>query len=102
MTGAAIVLVLYLGALLGPLITPYDPIEQGDVPRMRFVAPCGDHPLGTDKFGRDVLARIVYGSRISLAIGFLAVLISVVLGAAVGAALGAGPFSPTMSSPSLI
>ncbi len=88
MTGAAIVLALYLAAIIAPVLTPYDPVEQGDVPRMRFVAPCKEHPLGTDKFGRDVFSRIVYGSRISLTIGFLAVLISVVLGALVGAAAG--------------
>ena len=86
--GGTIVLVLYLVAVFGPLLTPYDATSQGDVPRMRYVAPCREHPLGTDKFGRDVLARIFYGSRISLAIGFLAVTISVVLGSLVGAAAG--------------
>jgi peptide/nickel transport system permease protein len=88
MTGAAIILVLYLTALFAPLLARYDPIAQGDVPRMRYVAPCRDHPLGTDKFGRDVLARIMYGARISLMIGLLAVAITVVLGALVGAAAG--------------
>jgi peptide/nickel transport system permease protein len=88
MAGAAVVLALYLVAVFAPLITPYDPIAQGDVPRMRYVAPCRAHPLGTDKFGRDVLARIVYGARISLTIGLLAVAITVVLGALVGAAAG--------------
>jgi len=86
--GAVIILVLYLAAVFAPLLTPYDPIAQGDVPKMRFVAPCGDHPLGTDKFGRDVLARVIYGSRISLTIALLAVAITVVLGALVGAAAG--------------
>lgn len=88
MAGGAIVLALYLVALFAPLLSPYDPIAQGDVPAMRYVRPCAEHPLGTDKFGRDVLARIVYGSRISLMIGFLAVAITVVLGALVGAAAG--------------
>ncbi|RJR28232.1 MAG: ABC transporter permease [Candidatus Latescibacterota bacterium] len=88
MTGAAIVLALYLAAAAAPLIARYDPAEQGDVPRMRFVGPCKEHPLGTDKFGRDVLSRILYGSRISLSVGLLAVTISVGLGALVGAAAG--------------
>jgi len=88
MAGALIVLLLYLVALAAPLFTPYDPIAQGDVPRMRYVPPCREHPLGTDKFGRDVFARIVYGSRISLTIGFLAVAITVLLGSLVGAAAG--------------
>lgn len=86
--GAAIVLVLYLIAVFAPMLTPYDATAQGDVPKMRYVAPCREHPLGTDKFGRDVLARVFYGSRISLTIGFLAVAITVVLGSLVGAAAG--------------
>jgi peptide/nickel transport system permease protein len=86
--GATIILVLYLAAVLAPLLTPYDPIAQGDVPKMRYVPPCREHPLGTDKFGRDVLARVIYGSRISLTIALLAVAITVVLGALVGATAG--------------
>jgi peptide/nickel transport system permease protein len=88
MAGALIVLVLYLVAVVAPLLTPYDPIAQGDVPRMRYVPPCREHPLGTDKFGRDVFARVVYGSRISLMIGLIAVAITVLLGSLVGAAAG--------------
>ena len=88
MAGALIVLSLYLVAIAAPLLTPYDPIAQGDVPRMRYVPPCREHPLGTDKFGRDVLARVVYGSRISLTIGLLAAAIMVLLGSIVGAAAG--------------
>jgi peptide/nickel transport system permease protein len=88
MAGALIVLALYLVAIVAPLLTPYDPIATGDVPRMRYVPPCREHPLGTDKFGRDVFARVVYGSRISLMIGFLAAAITVILGSLVGAAAG--------------
>jgi peptide/nickel transport system permease protein len=86
--GAAIVILLYLIALFAPLLAQHDPGEQGDIPRMRYASPGGDHVLGTDKFGRDVLARILFGARISLAISFLAVSISVVLGFAVGALAG--------------
>jgi peptide/nickel transport system permease protein len=88
MAGALLVLALYLVAIVAPLLTPYDPIATGDVPRMRYVPPCREHPLGTDKFGRDVFARVVYGSRISLMIGFLAAAITVILGSLVGAAAG--------------
>ena len=88
MVGALIVLALYLVAIVAPLLTPYDPIATGDVPRMRYVPPCREHPLGTDKFGRDVFARVVYGSRISLMIGFLAAAITVIIGSLVGAAAG--------------
>jgi peptide/nickel transport system permease protein len=86
--GAVIVSFLYLVAIFAPILTPYNATEQGDVPRMRYVAPCREHPLGTDKFGRDVLARTIYGSRISLTIAILAVAITVVLGSLVGAAAG--------------
>ena len=55
---------------------------------MRYVAPCPTHLLGTDKFGRDVLSRVIYGARISLMIALLAVAITVVLGALVGAVAG--------------
>ena len=88
MAGAGIIVALYLAAVLAPLLTPYDPIAQGDVPKMRYAAPCLTHPLGTDKFGRDVLSRVIYGARISLMIGLLAVAITVVLGALVGAVAG--------------
>ena len=86
--GMAIIAVLYVVAVLAPLFTPYDPVAQGDIPRMRYAPPCPRHLLGTDKFGRDVMTRILYGSRISLLISLLAVSISVVLGSAVGAAAG--------------
>lgn len=88
MAGAIIVLALFLAAVFAPVVAPRDPSAQGDLPRMRFVPPCKAHPLGTDKFGRDVLSRIVYGARISLAVGLLAAALSVVLGALVGATAG--------------
>ncbi len=88
MTGAVIVLLLYFVAILAPILTPYDPIEHGDIPRMRYMQPNPQHLFGTDKFGRDVFTRVLYGSRISLTISFLAVLISVVFGSVVGAVAG--------------
>ncbi len=97
MTGAVIVLLLYFVAILAPILTPYDPIEHGDVPRMRYMPPNPQHLCGTDKFGRDVLTRVLYGSRISLTISFLAVLISVVFGSVVGAVAGySGGFIDTV------
>jgi peptide/nickel transport system permease protein len=88
MTGAVIVVVLYLFAILAPVLTPYDPGSHGKLPQMRYNPPSKHHPLGTDKFGRDVFTRIVYGSRISLTISFLAVSLSIVLGSVVGALAG--------------
>ena len=88
LAGAVIVLLLYLIAIFAPLLTPHDPIEHGDIPRMRYMPPSIEHPFGTDKFGRDIYTRVLYGSRISLSISFLAVSISVLLGSIVGAAAG--------------
>ncbi|HEX6938160.1 MAG TPA: ABC transporter permease [Longimicrobiales bacterium] len=88
MTGLAIILVLYLVALLAPLIAPYDPIAQQDIVRTGFLPPSAAHPLGTDRFGRDVLSRIIYGARMSLSIAFVAVAIAVTIGTLLGAIAG--------------
>jgi peptide/nickel transport system permease protein len=56
--------------------------------RLSYRSPSGEFPLGTDRFGRDVLSRILYGARISLAIGFVATAISVTVGTAIGALAG--------------
>ncbi len=91
MTGLGILSGLCAIALLAPLLAPTSPIEQHDVLRTRFLAPFTVGPdgimhwLGTDRFGRDLLTRIAYGARISLAVGLMSVTVSVVLGTAVGA-----------------
>jgi peptide/nickel transport system permease protein len=79
---------LYLIALLAPLLAPYDPIAQTDIVTTSYLKPNAQHWLGTDRFGRDILSRIVYGARISLSIGFIATLISVTLGTVLGALAG--------------
>jgi peptide/nickel transport system permease protein len=88
LVGLGIIVVLYLVALLAPLIAPYDPIEQTDIARTGYLSPRGEYLLGTDRFGRDVLSRIIYGSRISLSIGFIATAISVTIGTLFGATAG--------------
>jgi peptide/nickel transport system permease protein len=88
LVGLAIIVLLYLVALLAPLIAPYDPIAQEDIARTGFQPPGGTNLLGTDRFGRDVLSRIIYGSRISLSIGFIATAISITIGTLFGAAAG--------------
>ena len=91
--GAGVLAPAVLAALLAPLLAG-DPIAQRDVVATRFLPPfatdpCGAfHLLGTDRFGRDVWARLIYGARVSLGVGSLAVLLSVVIGVAVGAAAG--------------
>lgn len=86
--GLAAMAALYAVALLTPLLAPYDPVRHGDLMAERLLAPSSAHWLGTDKFGRDVLSRILYGARISLSIGFVAVAISLTIGTLVGAISG--------------
>ncbi|MGH7557713.1 MAG: oligopeptide ABC transporter permease [Gemmatimonadota bacterium] len=88
MTGLAVMALLYWVTLLAPYLAPYDPNFQGNIVLDRYLSPSAEHPLGTDKFGRDILSRILYGARISLTIGFLSVAISVTLGSLVGAVAG--------------
>jgi len=88
MAGLVVMLLLYVVALVTPLIAPYDPTAQGDIVLTRYRPPSFEHPMGTDKFGRDIFSRVLYGARISLTIGFIAVGLSVTLGTAVGALAG--------------
>jgi len=84
--GLVIVGLLVLAAIFAPLITHYDPIKQ-DL-QNALLSPSADHWLGTDKYGRDVYTRLVYGARVDLRIGFLAVLIPFVVGSVAGALAG--------------
>jgi peptide/nickel transport system permease protein len=84
--GMVIVGLLVLAAVFAPLITHYDPIKQ-DL-QNSLLSPSADHWLGTDKYGRDVYTRLVYGARVDLRIGFLAVLIPFVVGSVAGALAG--------------
>ncbi|MGH7476369.1 MAG: ABC transporter permease [Longimicrobiales bacterium] len=86
--GLATIGLLYVIALLAPFLAPYDPIAQQDIVRTGYLGPSLEHWFGTDRFGRDVLTRILYGARISLAIGFIAVAISITLGVVIGAVAG--------------
>lgn len=86
--GALGILTLYAVALLTPLLAPYDPNLLGDIVTERLIRPSALHPLGTDHFARDVLSRVLYGARISLSIGFVAVGISVTIGTLLGAVSG--------------
>ena len=88
MGGLVLIVVLVLLAVFAPLTAPYDPITQDDIVATSFLSPSPAHPMGTDLFGRDVLSRIIYGARISLTIGFLAVGLSITLGTLLGAVAG--------------
>ena len=73
-------------AVFAPVIAPYDPIQQ-DL-QNTLLPPGPEHWLGTDKFGRDVLSRLIWGARVDLRIGFLAVLLPFCFGTVVGALAG--------------
>jgi len=102
--GTLILLTVLIGAAGAPLVTSGDPVTQRDIVATRFLPPMSTdvhgafHPIGTDRFGRDVWTRLVYGARISMGVGVLAVLVSIVLGVLVGAVAGywRGPVSITL------
>lgn len=82
----AIILTLLILAVLLAGVSPYDP-ETSDIPN-RFSPPSWQHPLGTDALGRDLLTRILYGGRISLAVGFSVMIITLMIGVPIGAIAG--------------
>ncbi len=83
-----VLLIVALSAVFAPLLAPYDPTAQLDIVRLPSQPPSVAHPLGTDPFSRDVLSRLLYGSRISLAVGLGAVLLAMSFGLGVGAVAG--------------
>lgn len=89
-TGLAILVALCVGAVLAPLLAPAEPTVQHDVLRSRFLAPMTTGPdgtmhwLGTDRFGRDLLSRLLFGARISMAVGLISVTVSVAVGTVIG------------------
>jgi peptide/nickel transport system permease protein len=84
--GAVVVGILVAVAVLAPALAPWDP-NKTDMKRI-LEGPSAKHWLGTDQIGRDVLSRLLYGSRISLAVGFVSVGIAVLIGIVLGAAAG--------------
>ncbi len=90
--GLAVVVIVLLAATFAPWLTPFDPLEQDINQRLKepgWQNAAGQmHPLGTDHLGRDILARVIFGSRIALVVGLSAVLISGVLGMMIGLVAG--------------
>src|SRR5712692_6739553 len=82
MASAAVLALLVLTAIFADALAPYDPLAAE--PEIRLAAPSQAHPFGTDDIGRDVFSRIIYGSRISLWVGLLAVGIGTVAGMIIG------------------
>ncbi len=84
--GLAVMGVLVLTAIFAPVIAPYDPLIQHS--GSELAVPSSSFWVGTDEFGRDILSRIVYGSRISLLVGVVAVVIGGLIGVSSGLAAG--------------
>ncbi len=82
MIGFVLSLVVVLAAAFGPLLSPYDPVAQSI--RERFQGPSPAHPLGTDNFGRDTLARVLHAYRTSVGVSLGAVGLATVLGGLIG------------------
>lgn len=89
--GSVIVLAVFLVAVSAPILAPHDPYEI-NVEKI-LQPPSLQHPFGTDPLGRDVLSRIIWGARVSLWVGFVAIGIAILIGIVVGALAGfyAGP-----------
>ncbi len=86
-TALAVLALLVLAAVAAPLLTPYDPIKGETAARLKPIGASG-HLLGTDELGRDLLARLLYGGRLSLLGGFIPVVVATVIGTAIGAIAG--------------
>jgi peptide/nickel transport system permease protein len=84
--GAAIVLSAALGAVVGPSVTPFDPASQELT--LRLAGPSRAHPFGLDELGRDILARVLAGARISFVVGLTVVAVSALVGTLLGALAG--------------
>lgn len=99
--GLVVLGLVMLLALFAPLVTTIGPDVQRDVVATRFLAPMSSdvhdvfHPLGTDRLGRDVWSRLVYGARVSLLVGVLGMAVSLLIGMAVGAAAAIGSRAAT-------
>ena len=84
--GGGIIAVLIIVAIFAPLIAPFDPLKLAV--GKRLLAPTLDFPFGTDEFGRDILSRVMYGARLTLYVGIVAVGIGFVSGVVVGTIAG--------------
>lgn len=84
--GLILVIAITFVAIAAPLLAPHDPLVQET--RERLAAPGDEHPLGQDDFGRDILSRVIYGTRVSLMVGILSVLLGGTLGTVMGIVAG--------------
>ena len=86
--GLLIICAIFISCILSSVITSKDPNTHGDLVQERYLPPSSEHPFGTDKFGRDLFARVLYGGRISIVIAFTVVLLSITIGVFYGSISG--------------
>src|SRR4051794_22214803 len=86
MAGLVVVIGLVLVAVLAPWLAPYDPTQQNYAAIAQPPSP--EHPFGTDQLGRDMLSRLIWGARISIAVGIFTQLIVLAIGLPIGAIAG--------------
>ena len=89
--GGGLFLIILFATLIGPWLVPHDPFDQSLVQRLRppvWSGGTAEHPFGTDHLGRDYLARLLWGGRLSLLIGFCTILVAGVFGTAIGVLAG--------------
>ena len=86
LAGLCLLVVFAVGAVAAHVLSPYDPAKS-DLDH-RLAAPTWQHPMGTDDLGRDLLTRILFGGRVSMTIGVMAMALAVAIGTTVGAAAG--------------
>lgn len=84
--GAVLVLVFVVCALLAPVLSPYDPLAMDAIDALK--APSADHWMGTDEYGRDILSRVIWGSRASLPVAIGAAVLSAMIGVPMGLVAG--------------
>lgn len=84
--GLGLLIIIVGAAVFAPLLAPYDPLAQHIVKRLQ--PPSAEFWLGTDTYGRDVFSRLIYGARVSLIVGFVAILIAMIVGSAIGILAG--------------
>jgi peptide/nickel transport system permease protein len=95
-TGIVVLALMVLAAALARQLSPFDPNAIDNVhwqgtplpPCFQDAAQCGGHPLGTDEVGRDMLSRMLFGARVSLAVGLFAVIMELLIGSTLGAVAG--------------
>jgi peptide/nickel transport system permease protein len=83
-----VIIFFYVIAVLAPFLAPFDPSAIDNVLETRYQSPSWEHPFGTDEFGRDLYSRALYGARVSLSVGLLAVIIAISIGTFYGSVAG--------------